>query len=93
VAVVAKAAPASVNALMIGVYNIAVVGGSIASGRLGVLYERIDPQSFWLLHAAIVAAGGVMLLALAPVLRRELRPTQAQSPAVVTPAPVAALER
>jgi POT family proton-dependent oligopeptide transporter len=93
VAVVAKAAPASVNALMIGVYNIAVVGGSIASGRLGVLYERIDPQSFWLLHAAIVAAGGVVLLALAPVLRRELRPTQAQAPAVVTPAPVAALER
>jgi POT family proton-dependent oligopeptide transporter len=75
VAVVAKAAPMSVNALMIGVYNLALVGGSVVSGRLGVLYERIDPQSFWLLHAAIVGAGGGILLMLAPILRRELRPT------------------
>jgi POT family proton-dependent oligopeptide transporter len=74
VAVVAKAAPMSVNALMIGVYNVALVGGSVASGRLGVLYERIDPMSFWLLHAAIVGAGGGLLLVLAPILRRELRP-------------------
>ena len=77
VAVVAKAAPMSVNALMIGVYNVALVGGSVASGRLGVLYERIDPQSFWLLHAAIVGAGGGLLLMLAPILRRELRPREA----------------
>ncbi len=76
VSIVAKAAPASVNALMIGVYNLAVVCGSVASGRLGVLYERIDPESFWLLHAAIVAVGGVVLLILAPVLRRELRPLE-----------------
>ena len=73
VAVVAKAAPMSVNALMIGVYNVALVGGSVASGRLGVLYERIDPQSFWLLHAAIAAAGAMTILLLARRLRHELR--------------------
>jgi len=79
VAVFAKAAPASVNALMIGTYNLAVFGGGIVSGRLGSLYERLDPKSFWLLHAAIVAAGGVLLLVLAPVLRRELRPADTLS--------------
>jgi POT family proton-dependent oligopeptide transporter len=79
VAVFAKAAPASVNALMIGTYNLAVFAGGIVSGRLGSLYERLDPKSFWLLHAAIVAAGGVLLLVLAPVLRRELRPADALS--------------
>ena len=77
----------SVNALMIGVYNVALVGGSVASGRLGVLYERIDPQSFWLLHAAIVGAGGGLLLMLAPILRRELRPTEAQVALHGSPAP------
>jgi POT family proton-dependent oligopeptide transporter len=87
VSVVAKAAPMSVNALMIGVYNVALVGGSVASGRLGVLYERIDPQSFWLLHAAIVGAGGGLLLMLAPILRRELRPTEAPVVLHGSPAP------
>jgi POT family proton-dependent oligopeptide transporter len=83
VALYARTAPTPVNALMIGIYYLAIFGGSIASGRLGVLYERITPQSFWLLHAAIAAAGGALLLLFAPVLRRELlRPQvfEAQSP-------------
>ena len=68
----AKSAPASVSALMIGVYYLSIFGGSIVSGRLGVLYERIEPQAFWLLHAAIVGAGGLLLLLFARPLRREL---------------------
>jgi len=73
-ALFARTAPASISALMIGVYYLSVFGGSIVSGRLGVLYERIDPQAFWLLHAAIVSSGGLLILLFARPLRRELAP-------------------
>ena len=69
-----RTAPASVNAQMIGVYCLSIFSGSIASGRLGVLYERLEPQAFWLLHAAIVGGGGLLLLLLARWLRGELVP-------------------
>lgn len=69
----ARAAPAAVNALMIGIYYASVFAGSTISGRLGALYEVIDPARFWLLHGAICAAGGVLFLTLAPWLRREPR--------------------
>ncbi|HEX8216773.1 MAG TPA: hypothetical protein VF577_04845, partial [Allosphingosinicella sp.] len=68
------AAPAGVNAVMIGVYYFSIFAGSTISGRLGGLYERLAPTSFWLLHAAIVAAAGLIFLLLAPRLRRELAP-------------------
>jgi POT family proton-dependent oligopeptide transporter len=71
-ALFARAAPASVNALMVGVYYLSIFSGSLLSGRIGVLYERVEPQVFWLLHAAIVGGGGVLLLLLAPWFRREL---------------------
>ena len=67
-----RTAPVSVNALLFGVYNLSVIAGSLISGRLGGWYERVDPQTFWLLHTAIVGAGGVLLLTLGNVLRREL---------------------
>lgn len=68
----ARAAPAAVNALMIGVYSLSVFVGSMVSGRLGVLYERLEPQQFWLLHAAITISGGMLILVFAGALRREL---------------------
>ena len=52
--------------------------GSIISGRLGGLYERLSSVQFWLLHAAIVAAGGILILLLAPRLRRALIPSPPQ---------------
>jgi proton-dependent oligopeptide transporter, POT family len=72
IAVFARSAPAAVNALMVGVYYLSMFAGSITSGRLGGLYERISAGEFWALHAAIVSAGGVLLLCAAPRLRREL---------------------
>ena len=69
-----RAAPATVNGTMIGVYYLSIFLGSTISGRLGGLYEVLSPTRFWLLHAAIVAGGGVILLVFAPVLRRELAP-------------------
>jgi POT family proton-dependent oligopeptide transporter len=72
VAVISRKAPAAVNALMIGVYYLTLFIGSIISGRLGSLYERLSTSEFWLLHAAIVSTGGMTILLVAPKLRREL---------------------
>jgi len=71
-ALYSRSAPAAVNALMIGVYNLSMFAGSAISGRIGGLYERWSSTEFWLLHAVIVSAGGLLLLLLAPRLRREL---------------------
>jgi POT family proton-dependent oligopeptide transporter len=73
IALYSRSAPPAVNALMIGVYYLSMFAGSIISGRIGGLYERLSAGRFWLLHAGIVAAGGVLLMLLAPRLRRELR--------------------
>jgi POT family proton-dependent oligopeptide transporter len=67
-----RTAPASVSALMLGVYYLSVFSGSLVSGRLGVFYERLDPQQFWMLHAAIVATGGCLILLFSRRLRLEL---------------------
>jgi POT family proton-dependent oligopeptide transporter len=72
VAVISRMAPTAVNALMIGVYYLTLFVGSTISGRLGGLYERLSTADFWLLHAVIVATGGLAFLLLAPTLRREL---------------------
>jgi proton-dependent oligopeptide transporter, POT family len=71
-------APASVNSMMIGVYYLSIFAGSTVSGRLGHLYERLSATEFWLLHAALVSAAGILLLLLTPRLRRAL--------AITTPA-------
>jgi POT family proton-dependent oligopeptide transporter len=62
VALFSRAAPASVNATMIGVYSLSVFLGSTISGRMGALYETLTASQFWALHAGVVAAGGVILL-------------------------------
>jgi POT family proton-dependent oligopeptide transporter len=70
----ARTAPKAVNAMMIGVYFLSIFVGSTISGRLGGLYEQLSPLNFWLLHAAIVTAGGSLILLAARPLRRELAP-------------------
>jgi proton-dependent oligopeptide transporter, POT family len=68
----ARAAPKSLNAMMIGINSAAVFVGSTLSGRIGGLYEVWTPGQFWLLHAGIIAGGAVLLLALRPAVRRML---------------------
>ena len=68
----ARAAPKSLNAMMIGVNSMAVFVGSTISGRIGGLYEVWDSARFWLLHAGIIAGGALLLLALRPAVRRLL---------------------
>jgi POT family proton-dependent oligopeptide transporter len=62
VAIVTRAAPAQVSATLVGVAMLSTFFGSLISGRIGGLYERLTPFQFWSLHAAIVASGGVIFL-------------------------------
>ena len=73
-ALFSRAAPARVNATMIGVLTLAVFAGSVVSGRLGGLYETWSPARFWSLHAGIVATAAVIFLVAGARLRRELTP-------------------
>ena len=90
IAFYSRTAPAAINAAMIGVYYLSIFIGSTASGRLGGLYERLSSASFWLLHAAIVGMGGVLLLMLAPLLRREFGSGEQRDPGMTTSNEVAA---
>lgn len=73
-ALYSRSAPAAVNAIMVGVYYLSLFAGSMISGRLGGLYERLTPARFWLLHAAIVTSGALLILLFARPLRAELLP-------------------
>lgn len=72
IAIFSRAAPATVNAMMVGVYNLSVFGGGTIAGRLGGFYERLSTENFWLLHAAIIGGGGLLFLLLGSRLRQEL---------------------
>ncbi len=76
IAVFATSAPASMRGVMLGVNTASAFVGSIISGSLGRLYEVLKPEAFWLIHAAIPAAGGLALILLAGPFRRGLDPTR-----------------
>jgi POT family proton-dependent oligopeptide transporter len=76
-----RAAPAAVNSTMVGVSYLSIFVGSTISGRLGSLYEHYSAANFWLMHAAIVGAGGLLLMLITPWVRREL-PLQARKAAI-----------
>ncbi len=68
---VSRFAPSAVASTMMSL-NLMIAFGApnIAVGWLGRFYEPLGPAKFWLLHAAIAAAGGLLALALrAPVKR------------------------
>ena len=73
-ALFSRAAPKAVGGMMIGVYYLNLFAANLLVGWLGGLLERMTPSDFWLLHAALVGLGGVMLLALAVMFRRVLTP-------------------
>ena len=73
-ALFSRLAPRSVNATLLGVNATSVTIGSFISGRLGGLYEVLTPLQFWALHAALVGAGGVLMLLIGVRLRREFAP-------------------
>jgi POT family proton-dependent oligopeptide transporter len=70
IAIFSRLAPPSLNATMYGVYTLSVSLGGFISGRLGGLYEKVTPYTFWTIHAAIVTAGGVLILLFGLAARR-----------------------
>jgi POT family proton-dependent oligopeptide transporter len=61
-AVVSRAAPASINATMMGFAFMTLFIGNTLVGWVGTFYEKMTPTQFWTLHAAIGACGGVLVL-------------------------------
>jgi POT family proton-dependent oligopeptide transporter len=77
-ALVSRAAPAPVNAMMVGAYYLGLFVAGIFSGWLGRFYEPLGPPLFWLLHAVIGVAGAVVLLGSRPILALWFGPDPAE---------------
>jgi POT family proton-dependent oligopeptide transporter len=71
-ALFSKAAPAAINALMIGVYFLSVFAGSLLVGFVGQFYEKMSAPAFWLLHAGSAGLAGAIILVLSRPLKRTL---------------------
>ena len=61
-ALVSRAAPAKVNATMLGIAFMSLFVSNNLIGWIGGFYERMRPIEFWALHAAIAATGGLIVL-------------------------------
>jgi POT family proton-dependent oligopeptide transporter len=87
-ALVSLAAPRGLKSTLIGVVFLTLFISNITIGRLGGSYEKLGPTSFWMLHAAIAATGGVLALVFGRRLTRVLADGAAAAPGsdlLVTP--------
>ena len=71
-ALVSRTAPASVNATMMGVAFTTLFVANNIIGWIGGLYEKMSPAQFWGMHAAIGAAGGLLVMLFGGTLGRAL---------------------
>jgi proton-dependent oligopeptide transporter, POT family len=76
-ALVSQAAPAKVNATMMGGAFLSLFVGSVTMGWIGSFYAEMSPAAFWAIDAAIGLAGGLIVLVLARPLSRALAPPPA----------------
>lgn len=72
-ALISQAAPARVSGTLVSGAYLTLFISNLLIGWIGALYERITPAAFWALHAAIAAAGGLLVLVLGGRLRGALR--------------------
>jgi POT family proton-dependent oligopeptide transporter len=70
---VSRAAPARVNATMMGFVFISLFVANNLIGWVGGFYESMGPLRFWLLHALIGAVGGLLAILFRRNLNRILR--------------------
>ena len=75
-ALVSRAAPAKVNATLMGLAFISLFISNTLVGWIGGFYEKMRPAEFWAMHAAIGAGGGVLVLLFGRRLSRSLHPTE-----------------
>jgi POT family proton-dependent oligopeptide transporter len=73
-ALVSQAAPAKVNATMMGIAFMSLFVSNNLIGWIGGFYERMSPIAFWTMHAAIGAMGGILVMLFGRRLTRALQP-------------------
>jgi POT family proton-dependent oligopeptide transporter len=73
-ALVSQAAPAKVNATLMGLVFMSLFVSNTLIGWIGGFYEKMTPAQFWAMHAAIAAAGGLLVLLFGRRLDRALHP-------------------
>jgi POT family proton-dependent oligopeptide transporter len=71
-AMYARASPRPLAGTIMGVYSLHLFLGNNLVGWLGGLLDRISGTQFWLLHAALVGAAGVIMLIVARLARHLL---------------------
>ncbi len=71
-ALVSRAAPAQVNATMMGFAFMSLFVANNLIGWIGGFYEKMTPVAFWSMHAAIGAMGGVLVMLFGGALKRVL---------------------
>jgi POT family proton-dependent oligopeptide transporter len=72
-ALVSRAAPARVNATMMGLAFMSLFIANNLIGWIGGFYEKMSPAEFWAMHAAIGAAGGLLVMLFGRRLGRTLK--------------------
>jgi POT family proton-dependent oligopeptide transporter len=73
-ALYSRASPRAVAGLMIGVYYVHLFAANMLVGRIGGFLETMESGQFWMMHAGLVAAGGVGLLVARAFVGRILAP-------------------
>jgi POT family proton-dependent oligopeptide transporter len=75
-ALVSRAAPAKVNATLMGLAFMTLFISNNLIGWIGGFYEKMTPVQFWAMHAAIGASGGLLVMLLNSRLTRVLHSAQ-----------------
>jgi proton-dependent oligopeptide transporter, POT family len=75
-ALVSRAAPAKVNATLMGLAFMSLFISNNLIGWIGGFYEKMRPAEFWAMHAAIAAGGGLLVVLFGGRLSRALHPVQ-----------------
>jgi proton-dependent oligopeptide transporter, POT family len=75
-ALVSRAAPAKVNATLMGLAFMSLFISNNLIGWIGGFYEKMTPAQFWTMHAAIGAAGGLLVVLFGHRLSRVLHPAR-----------------
>jgi POT family proton-dependent oligopeptide transporter len=71
-ALVSRAAPAKVNATLMGLAFMSLFISNNLIGWIGGFYEKMTPAQFWAMHAAIAIGGGLLVVLLGRRLSRTL---------------------
>jgi len=61
-ALVSRAAPAKVNATLMGLTFMSLFISNNLIGWIGGFYEKMTPAQFWAMHAAIAVGGGLLVV-------------------------------